>query len=64
MAPTDKLLLNIEEYSNLLGFLNEKHPEILNEWKSKSAGLAAQTQQTTDADEQFKGPTKKCSEVI
>lgn len=44
----DKLLSNINEYNNLLGFLNEKHPTVLDEWKNKSAGLAAHTQQPTD----------------
>ena len=44
LSQTDKLLSNILEYNNLLGFLNEKHPTVLDEWKNNSAGLVAQTQ--------------------
>ena len=35
MSATEKLLSNIQEYHNLLGFLNEKHPKILEEWKAR-----------------------------
>jgi hypothetical protein len=44
MSATEKLLSNINEYQNLLGFLNEQHPKILDEWKSKCDGLAARSQ--------------------
>jgi hypothetical protein len=50
LSQTDLLLSNINEYHNLLGFLNDRHPEILDEWKSKCVALAARSQQTTDAD--------------
>lgn len=33
LSQTDQLLSNIHEYHNLLGFLNERYPKILNEWK-------------------------------
>ena len=33
MSATERLLSNINEYHNLLGFLNERYPKILNEWK-------------------------------
>ena len=38
MSATEKLLSNIAEYRNLLRFLNEKHPEILEEWKINAPG--------------------------
>jgi hypothetical protein len=33
MSATEKLLSNIHEYHDLLGFLNEKYPQVLKEWK-------------------------------
>jgi hypothetical protein len=49
MSQTEKLISIVYEHKELLGFLSDKHPSILDEWKNKSAGLAAQTQQPTDA---------------
>jgi hypothetical protein len=46
MSATEKLLLNINEYHNLLGFLNEKHPQVLKEW---SNGAINATTNRTDA---------------
>ncbi len=43
-----KLLANIQEYHNLLGFLYKKHPQVLKEYKIRGAGLAAQTPTPTD----------------
>jgi hypothetical protein len=34
MSQTEKLLSNIHEYQNLLGFLKDKHPTVLDEWKN------------------------------
>lgn len=48
ISATDKLLSNIREYYELLGFLNEKHPQVLKEYKIRGAGLAAQTPTPTD----------------
>jgi hypothetical protein len=50
MSATDELISIVYEHKDLLGFLNDKHRTVLDEWKNNSAGLAAQTQQTTDAD--------------
>ena len=36
MSQTDKLLQNIREYTGLLEFLNEKHPQVLKEWEGTS----------------------------
>ena len=33
LSKTDELLSNIYEYHDPLGFLNERYPKILNEWK-------------------------------
>lgn len=52
MSATEKLLLNINEYHNLLGFLNEKHKTVLDEWKNKNAGVdeTPAADETRDAD--------------
>ena len=40
MSLTEKLLTNINEYTGLLKFLDESHPDILKEWKSKAMAPA------------------------
>jgi hypothetical protein len=49
MSATEKLISIVYEHKELLGFLNDKHPTVLNEWKNKGAELAVRTPQTTDA---------------
>ena len=52
MSATEKLLSNITEYYNLLGFLNEKHPDILKEWRwSNGPNHKATTGYQTDLAE-------------
>jgi hypothetical protein len=46
MSQTERLLSNIREYYQLLGFLNEKHPQVLKEW---SNGVSNATTNRTDA---------------
>ena len=48
LSATERLISIVYEHKELLGFLNEKHPSILVEWKNKGAELAVQTPQTTD----------------
>lgn len=50
MSQTEKLLSNIQEYQNLLGFLNEKHPQVLKEWSNGPTNKA--TTATTHANDQ------------
>jgi hypothetical protein len=38
MSVIDKLLSNIHEDRQLLGFLKDEYPKVLEEWKSKGAG--------------------------
>jgi hypothetical protein len=49
MSATEKLISIVYEHKELLGFLNDKHPTVLNEWKNKGAELAVRTPQATDA---------------
>ena len=51
---TDKLLSNIREYQDLLGFLNEKHPQVLKEWSNGALNATTNRQSihtgTTEED--------------
>jgi hypothetical protein len=48
MSATEKLISIVYEHKELLGFLNDNHPTILDEWKNKGAELAVRTPQPTD----------------
>lgn len=53
MSVTEKLLSNIKEYYQLLGFLDAKHPEVLREWKGSSMRATTKTEgDVTDTDGQ------------
>ena len=39
MSATERLLTNIREYTDLLQFLNQKYPNVLQEFKIINAGL-------------------------
>lgn len=39
MSATEKLISIVYEHKELLGFLNDKHRSILDEWKNKIAGV-------------------------
>jgi hypothetical protein len=56
MSATEKLLSNIKEYYHLLGFLNEKHPEVLKEWSNGPSNKATtgRTHQLAE-DENYDG---------
>lgn len=47
MSATERLLTNIREYTDLLQFLDQKYPKVLNEFKIINAGLPGQ-QETND----------------
>ena len=48
MSATERLLTNIREYTDLLQFLDQKYPNVLQEFKILNAGLPGQ--QETDGD--------------
>ena len=49
MSQFDKVLSNIIEYRNLLLFLKQDYPKILEEWKTKKVGPLSQLEdQTTE----------------
>jgi hypothetical protein len=52
MSATEKLISIVYEHKELLGFLNDKHRSILDEWKNKIAGVdeTPAADETTDAD--------------
>ena len=53
MSQPDRLFRRIHEYYDLLGFLFEEYPNILDEWKSKGTGpgtIGPNTNRTDDAD--------------
>ena len=48
MSATEELIQTVYEFRGLLRYLGENYPTVLSEWKNKSVGLAAHTQQPTD----------------
>jgi hypothetical protein len=49
MSREERIISKLEGACSLIEFLNLEYPDVLNKWKNKSAGLAAHTQQSTDA---------------
>jgi hypothetical protein len=54
VSATEKLLLNMKEYYELLGFLNTKYPEILAKWAQAQETHRQRDDDATNPDGQIR----------